>query len=327
MFEVRPIAGAVSAAALTCLTLASCAGSGSSVPATQLAAPALTNPMSRAFQPNAAPKALYVSDNIGKSVFRFVLNGDGTLKTPAGSSLVLPYNPGPIAVGPNGYLYVISLVNNSIQGYRPHVAGKKNPFRQIKLSFQPTGIAVDANGYIYVSGSTTGYTAVFAPFAHGPATPVQIISLPDRHFTVNGVAVDSGGNMYMSDTNEISVFSTPTSNPTLQRAIIGNGQQAAPAGMAFDAGNELYATNPGNQNILAYSPTANGTSPADRVISANPALVGDTADAVNGTNLYVNSQNPGAIYLLNTTQGGTQTPKQIVTASYMPAPVGVALGP
>jgi sugar lactone lactonase YvrE len=154
-----------------------------------------------------------------------------------------------------------------------------------------------------------------------------VISLPDRHFTVNGVAVDAAGDLYMSDTNEISVFSTPVTNPTLSRAIIGSGQQAAPTGMAFDAGNELYADNPGAQNILAYSPTANGTDGADRVISANPALLANLADAVNGTTLYTNSTKPGAIVLLSTLTAGTQTPIQTVTGSYMPSPVGLALGP
>ncbi len=275
----------------------------------------------------AVPKALYVSDNIGKSVFRFVLNADGTLRAPAGSSLVLGFNPGSIAIGPKGNLFVASLVNNSVEIYKKGACCYDKATRRVVLNFQPTGIAVDANGYLYVGGSTTGYVAVFAPSAKGRAKPLQVISLPDRHFTVNGVAVDAGGNLYMSDTNEISVFSTPVTNPTLARAIIGNGQQAAPSGMAFDAGSELYAANPGAQNILAYSPTANGADGADRVISAKPALLANIADAVNGTTLYTNDTNPGAIVLLDTRAGGTQTPIQTVTGSYMPAPVGLALGP
>jgi sugar lactone lactonase YvrE len=325
MVHLRAHARFVAPAALASALLAGCAAPGSSV-AGLGPQPTAQSSFERAFEA-APPKALYVSDNIGKSVFRFVLNTNGTLRAPAGSSLVLGYNPGSIAIGPKGNLFVVSLVNNSVQVYKKGACCNAKAVRTVILGFGPTGIAVDANGYLYVGGSTTSYVAVFAPGARGRAKPVQVISLPDRHFTVNGVAVDAGGNLYMSDTNEISVFSTPATNPTLARAIIGNGQQAAPTGMAFDASDELYAANPGAQNILAYSPTANGTDGADRVISANPALLANITDAVNGSTLYVNSTNPASIVLLNAQTAGTQTPIQTVTGSYMPAPVGIALGP
>ena len=97
--------------------------------------------------------------------------------------------------------------------------------------------------------------------------------------------------------------------------------------MALDASGELYATNPGAQNVLAYSPTANGTAPADRVISSSPALLANITAAVNGNVLYVNNTNPASIELLNAQTSGQQTPIQSVTGSYMPSPVGVALGP
>ncbi len=325
MFHLRAHGPRAATIAVAGAILSACAGPGSFVAGVtpQTAGPSSFARMTAA----TAPKALYVSDNIGKSVFRFVLNTNGTLRAPAGSSLVLGYNPGSIAIGPKGNLFVVSLVNNTVEVYKKGACCYAKAVRTVILSFGPTGIAVDAHGYLYVGGSTTGSVAVFAPSAKGRAKPVQVISLPDRHFTVNGVAVDAGGNLYMSDTNEISVFSTPATNPTLQRAIIGNGQQSAPTGMAFDASSELYATNPGAQNILAYSPTANGTDGADRVISANPALLANITDAVNGTILYVNSTNPGSIVLLDTQTAGTQTPIQTVTGSYMPAPVGVALGP
>jgi sugar lactone lactonase YvrE len=325
MVDLRAHARFATSAALAGALLAACAAPGSSVSGL---GPQTTpqSSLERAIY-LTAPKALYVSDSVGKSVFRFVLNTNGTLRAPAGSSLVLGYNPGSIAIGPKGNLFVVSLVNNSVQIYKKGACCYAKAVRTVILGFGPTGIAVDTNGYLYVGGSTTGYVAVFAPNAKGRAKPVQVISLPDRHFTVNGVAVDASGNLYMSDTNEISVFSTPTTNPTLSRAIIGNGQQAAPTGMAFDASNELYATNPGAQNVLAYSPSANGTDGADRVISASPALIANVTDAVNGSTLYVNSANPASIVLLNAQTAGTQTPIQTVTGSYMPSPVGIALGP
>jgi sugar lactone lactonase YvrE len=327
--RLAPTAAAVLIGAL----MSGCAGSATSPVAP--AAPTTQQSMATSFaqQPPAAPKALYVSDNVGKSVFRFVINGNGMLQTPAGSSLVLGFNPGSIAIAQGGKeLFVANLVNNAINVYKAGVTAYTPPKRTLILNFQPSGVAVDTNGNLFVGGSTTGYVAVFAPKAKNHAKPIQVISLPDKHFTVNGVAVDSAGSLYMSDTNEVSVFTTPTTNPTLSRAIIGNGQQAVPSGMAIDSSGENYVTNTGANDVLAYSPTANGTSAADRVISANGSspLRAPVADAVNGTNLYVTSGNavfgPASIFVLNS-QIGAQTPIQIVTGSYLAVPVGVALGP
>ena len=281
-------------------------------------------------EPDTASAALYVSDAIGKSVFRFVRNANGTLQTPAGSSLVLSYNPFAIAVRGMD-LYVTNQVNNAVDVFKAGATGSAKAKRTLLLQFEPTSVAVDANGYLFVGGSTNGYVAVFAPGAHGSATPVQEIALPDRHPDINGVAVDGAGNLYMSDTNEVSEFTTPTSNPTLARAIIGSGQQNVPSGMAIDPSGEAYVVNSGDANVLAYSPTANGTSPPDLTISSNsPSLRGPIGDAVHGSDLYVTSGTqafgPPSVFVLNKGQGA-QSPIQVVTGAYLAAPVGAALGP
>jgi hypothetical protein len=332
MFRVRTIASTLSAIAIASLALPSCSGgTGSGVPSGSVQSPLTTGALARTAGPDSAPGGLYVSDNIGKSVFRFVINPDGTLQAPAGSSLVLPYNPGAIAVGSRGTLLVVSQTNNALFLYKSKATGSTKPFRQVNFDFQPTSVAVDSKGYLYVGGSTNGFVSVYAPGAHGFATPIQKIALPDRHALTNGVAVDPTGNLYMSDTNEISEFSTPTTNPTIKRAIIGNGQQGSPSGMSLDAGGELYAANTQNANILAYSPTANGTSPADRLVSSNgPSLQAPLSTAVNGKTLYANSGfqffGTPSVFVLDATQGA-QNPKQVVTGPYLAFPVGVALGP
>jgi len=56
-------------------------------------------------------------------------------------------------------------------------------------------------------------------------------------------------------------------------------------------------------------------------------VLANITTAVNGNVLYVNNTNPASIELLNTQTSGQQTPIQSVTGSYMPSPVGVALGP
>ena len=142
------------------LTFAGCGGSGS-VPSATSAVPQAPSPAVQALQPDkASTAALYVSDSYGKSVFRFVRRSDGTLQTPAGSSLVLPYNPGPIAIANNGNLFVTDEQNESIEIYHKGATGSAQPSRTLLLPFVPSCVAVDAKGYEYAGGFSNGHIAV-----------------------------------------------------------------------------------------------------------------------------------------------------------------------
>ncbi len=136
----------------------------------------------------------------------------------------------------------------------------------------------------------------------------------------------------MSDSNEVSEFSTPTTNPTLKRAIIGSGQQNTPTGMTVNnRSGELYVANAGDNNILAYSASANGASAPNRTISPhNPALIRPIAVAVNRSTLYSTSGNsatgPPSVFVLDAAKG-LQRPVQVATGAYLADPIGLALGP
>jgi len=314
--------------------ISACSGGGSLPGGSSAPAPVQQAPLSpQMLQNEKSPAALYVSDFYGKSVFRFVRNADGTLMTPAGSSLVLSYNPGPIAIGSSGYLFVTDENNESIEVYRKGATGSQQASRSLLVPFVPSCVAVDAAGYEYVGGFSNGYVAVYKPNARGLAPTVQRISLPDGHIDINGVSVDASGDLYVSDSNEISEFTTPTTNPTLKRAIVGSGQQNSPTGLAIEhITGELYAANAGDNNILAYSKTANGHDAPDRTISSNnPALKNPVGVAVDNRVLYSTSgtslNGPPSVFVLDDRTNGAQTPKQVVTGSYLSSPLGAALGP
>jgi DNA-binding beta-propeller fold protein YncE len=336
MFQSPLPARTLVALAAAGLLLPSCSG-GNAVPSGTSAMPQGTQPLSTIRQPLKAKSgtmtALYISDSYGKSVFRFTRNANGTLVTPAGSSLVLSYNPGPIAIGPtSGRLFVTDTDSESVYVYAKDAKAYAQPLRQLIAPFVPSCVAVDKNGYEYVGGFTDGYVAVYAPGANGSAPTLQRIGLPDHHADINGVALDSQGNLYVSDTNEISEFSTPVTNPTLVRAIVGTGQQNTPTGMAInDKNGELYVANTNDNNILVYSATANGKSKPQRTItSPSPPLIGPAGLALSGSVLYSTSgttlHGPASVFVLDALKG-QQAPAQVVTGDYLVVPIGAALGP
>lgn len=329
MFQQRSLPAALSLLALAVL-LSSCSGGGS-LPGTSTQ-PAENQSVLRSLRPDAGTTALYLSDWYGKSVFRYVRNTDGTLQSPAASSLVLSYNPGPIAIGSGGRLFVTDENAESLFIYGKGAKGYDQPKRELSLPFVPSCVAVDRAGHEFVGGFSNGYVAVYAPDAQGNAQTLQRIALPDGHPDVNGVAVDASGNLYVSDSNEISEFTTPVTKPTLSRAIVGTGQQNSPTGLAVSASNaELYAANAGDNNILAYSHRANGKSKPNRTISSvNPSLKNPDGVALAGSALYSTSgssaDGPPSIFVFDALKG-KQTPKQVVTGSYLALPIGVAIGP
>jgi DNA-binding beta-propeller fold protein YncE len=310
------------------LALSSCSGGGSLPSGSSSLAQRLSRSRARLFVANA----LYVSDWYGKSVFRFVRNTDGTLQTPAGSSLVLSYNPGPIAIDSNGDLLVTDEDAESLFVYAKGATGYDQPTRELVLPFVPSCVAVDRLGHEFVGGFSNGYVAVYAPGAKGNAKTLQRIALPDGHPDVNGVAVDTSGDMFVSDSNEVSEFTTPVTNPTLARAIVGTGQQNSPTGMALNnSSGELFVANAGDNDILGYSATANGKSGPNRTIAAsNPPLIAPVGVALRGSVLYSTSgstvDGPPSIFVLDAHKG-TQSPRQVVTGSYLALPIGTALGP
>ncbi|HXO17912.1 MAG TPA: hypothetical protein VN909_07050, partial [Candidatus Dormibacteraeota bacterium] len=231
-----------------------------------------------------------------------------------------------------GSLFVTDENAESLFVYAKGATGYDQPKRELVLPFVPSCVAVDAEGHEFVGGFTNGYVAVYAPGAQGNAQTLQRIALPDGHPDVNGVTIDASGNLYVSDSNEISEFTTPVTNPTLDRAIVGTGQQSTPTGMDLnDKTGELYVANAGDNNVLAYSPTANGKSGPDRTISSrSPALINPVGVALAGSVLYSTSgtslKGPPSVFVLDARKS-QQNPKQVVTGSYLALPIGVALGP
>lgn len=122
-----------------------------------------------------------------------------------------------------------------------------------------------------ISGSVSGQTFPFEPVAPtntpgGPtatpvptstptmpptATPIPTMVVASGLNSPRGVAVDSGGNVYIANTNANQVLEaapggTPTSVP---------GAVSYPRGVAIDSGGDLYIADTGNNRIVADPPS------------------------------------------------------------------------
>jgi DNA-binding beta-propeller fold protein YncE len=125
------------------------------------------------------------------------------------------------------------------------------------------GIAVDSGGNIYVNDFNSG---ILANFNHR----VQIFN-SDGVFQSAfgsfgsgngqfsdpfGIALDSGGNIYVADTgnNRVQVFNSDgVFLSTFGSEGTGNGQFSNPIGIAVDSGGNIYVADTGNNRVQVFS--------------------------------------------------------------------------
>lgn len=126
--------------------------------------------------------------------------------------------PTGIRIGSNGDVYVVDATNNSIVVFPPHLPGGV-PKRIITgtntLLNGPRAVALDAAQNVYVANSTTqgdSSVTVYAANSSANAAPLRTIKGPNTGlFSVQGIAVDGAGLIYVSSYNNIGVFATNAS--------------------------------------------------------------------------------------------------------------------
>ena len=178
----------------------------------------------------------------------------------------------------------------------------------------PMGLALDGSGDLYVAdtqnnrvlrypaGSTTA-EAVYGQggsFTTGDANKGGVVSA-DTLNTPSGLAADSSGNLYVSDTASNRVLYYPagsttatavygqggslTSNTTNNGGISANSL-AYPFGLALDSFGSLFVVDTGNNRVLKYYATSvnPGTPSMEMTGNGNPITNGaDTPSPTNGT--------------------------------------------
>ena len=314
---------------------------------------------------------VYVADTFNNALRK--ITPGGVVTTLAGTVCTMGHSngvgaaalfnfPGGIAVTSNGTVYVADTRNHTIRkeiwqvvttaagsppdfGTNPGV-GEGYTLALDSSAFNgATGLAADDNGNLYIAdtqnqiimqrnnsgGSTTLAGAVMIGSQDGSAWPSwALFDYPE------GVAVDSGTNLYVTDTfnnsiRKVSLISGTWTTTTICGTYVnkgnvdGSGSNAMfnnPIGIAVDSGTNLYVADTYNSTIRQL--TSSGSTWTARTIAGSPSVNG-TSDGTgsaalfaypngiavdSGTNVYVVDSGNYTIRML-TLSGSSWTSKTI----------------
>lgn len=249
------------------------------------------------------------------------LSGSGGNADGAGSAARFMHPHG-VAVDSSGTVFVADMGNGTIRKISPvgvvtTLAGQLS---------SPMGVAVDRAGYVYVAagGDNTirkiSASGEVATLAGAPPSSVSLDSWGSRDGTGSaarfydpyGVAVDSAGSLYVTDTGnntlrKISpsgVVTTLAGSAGLGASVDGTGSVARffwPMGVAVDSTGYIFVTDAGSNTVRKISPTGVVTTLASR-----PGYYyGGSADGVGSTAQFngprgVAADSAGILYVADT---------------------------
>jgi len=239
---------------------------------------------------------LYVADSRNNLIRK--ISADGDVTTFAGNGKVGAvdgkkdtasfFNPGGLAVDKKGNVYVADTQNSLIRkistdGFVTTLAGRRpdSPVKSNDTSVRfdhPAGIAVDTAGNVYVADWANDVIRKISP--GGKVTDIagtagnrgakDSIGPSASFYLPGGIAVDSAGNVYVSDTynNMIRKISPDgvvitLAGKTAKGASDGKGSAASflhPAGIAVDREGNLYVADAGNNKIRKITPDGDVTT-------------------------------------------------------------------
>jgi sugar lactone lactonase YvrE len=204
-----------------------------------------------------------------------------------------------VAVDSTGNLYIADRANNRIRrvsngtiataagngtaGY----SGDNGPAASAELK-SPDGVAVDSGGNLYIADSgnnvirkvSSGLIATVAGNGtagfsgdNGPATSAEL-NAPW------GVALDSTGNLYISDSGNnrvrkvsngviVTVAGTGTAGFSGDNGLAASAQVSDPSGIAVDSGGNVYLADANNERIRVLTPCSAVVSPLTWSIAAS----------------------------------------------------------
>jgi len=200
----------------------------------------------------------------------------GPSATITGNSTGLVYPTG-IALDSSGKIYVTDYGATSVYVYPAGSNGNVKPGSTITgnstgLSY-PFGIALDSSGKIYVADDgnddcdDTESVYVYPAGSNGNVKPSATISGNSTGLCFPfGIAVDSSGNIYVTDNKEVLVYPSlaVSGNGLLNEAPTatifgGSTGLSEPMGVALDSSGNIYVPDFGAESVFVYPPLGSST--------------------------------------------------------------------
>src|SRR5437660_738946 len=206
--------------------------------------------------------------------------------------------------------------------YAAGASGDVTPIRTIAgantVLSNATGIARDAAGNLYVTNPpltppSGGSVTVYAPGAVGNAAPIRTIAGEGTGLDHPvGVALDTAGNVYVSNTYTVTVYAPGASGNVAPIRTIESSSQVG--GIALDTPGNLYVA---SRDVITVYATANGNATPIRTISGSNTGLGCPAglglDAAG--ELYVANPCGGSITVFAAGADGNATPTRTIIGS------------
>jgi NHL repeat len=167
----------------------------------------------------------------------------------------------------------------------------------------PVRNALDASHNVYVTNNASGGPGsvnVYAAGAYGDVAPIRQIAGSSTGLSSPwGIALDSSGNIYVTNTgtNSVTVYAAGADgNVAPIRTISGSSTGlSSPTGIALGANGKIAVSNIGNRSVTEYAANANGNvTPSKTIIGANTGLDFPLAVATGASgNIYVANRDAG----------------------------------
>jgi sugar lactone lactonase YvrE len=249
---------------------------------------------------------LYIADTGGKQVLKETLSSGQYTQTVIANAQNGLKNPIGVAVDTNGNVYIadpmVGILKETLtsSGYTQSTA---------IAAGGPLGVAVDASGILYLVNGTSVIKAVPNGGPYTETTLLSSLTPGNSAISTQGIAVDSSGNVYVTDTGNQRVIKFSPANGSYTQSTVASGF-GFPWGIAVDFAGNVYV---GDEGGGVYKESLSNGAYSQTLMNGSIAVAYGVA--VDGSeNVYAATITPAYIYEIPAVQ--------TTTLSFASTPVG-----